>query len=89
MRAEMLKKTSKIKIDISKKVNNNAKWKNTVVCDDWCIYLQKYLKLNRVSLKKIEIVDNMNFYLEGGPKIVIDEYIANIKERSKTSFKLL
>ena len=34
IRAYMPKKTSKIKVDISKKVNNNAKWKNTVVYND-------------------------------------------------------
>ena len=35
----MPKKTLKIKVDIVKKVNNDAKQKNTVVYDDQYIYL--------------------------------------------------
>ena len=77
----MSKKTSKIKVNILKKVNDDAKQKNVVVYDNWCIYLQKYLKLNRVSLKGIKVVDNLDFYIEGGPKIVLDEYVTNFKEK--------
>jgi len=77
IRAEMPKKTSKVKVDIPKKVNNDAKWKNAVVYNDWCIYLQKYLKRNGVSLKGIEAVDNLDFYVEGGPKTVLDKYVTN------------
>ena len=35
MRVEMPKKTSKIKVDIPMKVNDDAKWKNAVVYDNW------------------------------------------------------
>ena len=68
-------------MDILKKVNNNTKWKNAVLYNDWYIYLQKYLKLNKVSFKGIKVVDNLNFYVEGGPKTVLNEYIANTNEK--------